>query len=84
MFVCPNKLILPNETVYFELPKMREGSSFNYPQSEGLAYEADEVRRCILLGKCCATDNISNETFSCRTVNLKYYVTMKCRSSGKS
>jgi hypothetical protein len=84
MFVCPNKLILPNETVYFELPKMREGSSFNYPQSEGLAYEADEVRRCILLGKCCALIIFRMKRSPVRTVNLKYYATMKCRSSGKS
>lgn len=47
-FWCPTKVELPNETVEFPLPKNNE--KFNFLNSAGLRYEADEVRKCILKG----------------------------------
>ncbi len=51
MFVCPTSLITPTETLHFPLPKALPGANkFNYPNSEGLSYEAQEVRKCIKNG----------------------------------
>lgn len=50
IFVCPTELITPTELIKYDLPKAPEGSKFNYPNSEGLSYEAQEVRNCIKQG----------------------------------
>ncbi|CAL8142793.1 unnamed protein product [Orchesella dallaii] len=44
-FWCPTTLVTPAGTEEFELPKLKK--SVHYGNSEGLAYEAEEVRRCI-------------------------------------
>ncbi|XP_022919777.1 trans-1,2-dihydrobenzene-1,2-diol dehydrogenase-like [Onthophagus taurus] len=47
-FWCPSKLITPEKTFEYEIPK--PGVQLNFQNSGGLAYEADEVRRCIKAG----------------------------------
>lgn len=47
-FWCPNKLILPNETKDFPLPA--SNMTFNFHNSVGLSYEAEEVRKCLKEG----------------------------------
>lgn len=48
MFWCPTQLQLADGTVKkFPLP---EGGSFNFDNSAGLKYEAEECRRCIKSG----------------------------------
>jgi len=47
-FWCSTTLVTPNGTEEFNLPKVQK--PVNYPNSEGLAYEAEEVRRCINKG----------------------------------
>ncbi|ODM97442.1 Trans-1,2-dihydrobenzene-1,2-diol dehydrogenase [Orchesella cincta] len=47
-FWCPTSLITPNGTEDFDLPKLNK--PVYYGNSEGLAYEAEEVRRCITKG----------------------------------
>jgi hypothetical protein len=51
MFVCPTKLITRDgEMLKFPLPLAPLGSEFNYPNSQGLSYEAQEIRECIKNG----------------------------------
>lgn len=48
-FWCPSKLELPNGKVV-DLPLPKSNLKFNFINSTGLNYEADEVRKCILKG----------------------------------
>lgn len=50
MFVCPETLITPDGTLNFPLPHVAAESKFNYPNSQGLSYEAQEIRECIKNG----------------------------------
>ncbi|BFZ05317.1 hypothetical protein BsWGS_08356 [Bradybaena similaris] len=51
LFWCPNRVVLPDNSVkYFELPKVEDGATFNFTNSQGLAYEAQGVRDCLLKG----------------------------------
>ncbi|XP_031842110.1 trans-1,2-dihydrobenzene-1,2-diol dehydrogenase isoform X2 [Nomia melanderi] len=47
-FWCPIKVEFPDRTVEFSLPENNQ--KFNFINSVGLRYEADEVRKCILKG----------------------------------
>lgn len=47
-FWCPTTVELPNEIVNVSLPETK--SKFNFINSVGLSYEANEVRNCILKG----------------------------------
>lgn len=47
-FWSPSTLITPSGTKTFDLPSSTR--KFNFGNSQGLAYEAEEVRRCINLG----------------------------------
>lgn len=44
-FWCPVSIDTPSGTETFELPKCKD--KMHYGNSEGLAYEAEEVRKCI-------------------------------------
>lgn len=49
-FWCPTKMVLPNGELYeVPLPGMTKGP-YNFGNSEGLQYEAQEVRRCLKAG----------------------------------
>lgn len=48
-FWSPNTIITPSGTKTFDLPSVTT-RKFNFANSQGLAYEAEEVRRCINLG----------------------------------
>ncbi|KAL3284607.1 hypothetical protein HHI36_018761 [Cryptolaemus montrouzieri] len=48
-FWCPSQVITDQQTYTFDLPKHK--ASFNHMNSEGLSYEAHEVKRCIEEGK---------------------------------
>lgn len=50
-FWCPTTAELPSGTVNVPLP--RGELPFNFKNSAGLRYEADEVRNCILKGTVC-------------------------------
>jgi dihydrodiol dehydrogenase / D-xylose 1-dehydrogenase (NADP) len=47
-FWCPTELEIPSGVLKFDLPTTEK--EFNYANSVGLCYEADEVRRCIQAG----------------------------------
>ncbi|KAK9686613.1 Oxidoreductase family, NAD-binding Rossmann fold [Popillia japonica] len=47
-FWCPTKMITPEKTFEYELPKTK--LPINFHNGGGMAYEAEEVRRCINLG----------------------------------
>ncbi|CAG7836531.1 unnamed protein product [Allacma fusca] len=47
-FWCPTELITPNGVEKFDLPP--SDKTFNYANSVGLSYEAQEVRRCLTSG----------------------------------
>ncbi|KAF5286219.1 hypothetical protein FQR65_LT02231 [Abscondita terminalis] len=49
-FWCPSEIIVPSGTLKFDLPK--SDAEYNYLNSNGLAYEAEEVRQCIKKGLC--------------------------------
>ncbi|KAK4871583.1 hypothetical protein RN001_015707 [Aquatica leii] len=49
-FWCPTEIITPTGTFKFDLPE--SSAEFNYLNSSGLAYEAEEVRQCIKKGLC--------------------------------
>jgi dihydrodiol dehydrogenase / D-xylose 1-dehydrogenase (NADP) len=50
-FWCPNRVILQDNSVkYFELPKVDNEKSFTFLHSQGLVYEANGVRDCLLEG----------------------------------
>lgn len=55
-FWCPTKLSINGVEKVFPLPENK--GEFNYSNSAGLAYEAEEVKRCIRQGK------IESETMS--------------------
>lgn len=44
-FWCPTKIIAPDKTYEFELPKTT--ATMNFQNSEGLLYEAENARLCI-------------------------------------
>ncbi|KAK9880770.1 hypothetical protein WA026_013091 [Henosepilachna vigintioctopunctata] len=48
-FWCPTQLITSNQTYNFDLPQSQV--QFRYSNSGGLAYEADEVKRCLQEGR---------------------------------
>ncbi|KAL5497634.1 hypothetical protein EMCRGX_G014143, partial [Ephydatia muelleri] len=47
-FWCPSSLVTPTGTLEFPLPKCSK--PMNFPNSEGLSYEANEIRACLLKG----------------------------------
>lgn len=48
-FWCPDAMVLPDNTeLKFDLPQFEE--PVNFDNSEGLIYEAKEVRRCLRYG----------------------------------
>jgi len=47
-FWCPTELVTPNGIETFDLPKTDR--KFNYANSVGLSYEAEEVRKCLKQG----------------------------------
>ncbi|XP_063238848.1 trans-1,2-dihydrobenzene-1,2-diol dehydrogenase-like isoform X2 [Bacillus rossius redtenbacheri] len=47
-FWCPTKLVTPSKTYEFPLPQITR--RINFPNSEGMSYEAAEVRRCLKQG----------------------------------
>ena len=56
LFWCPTTIEVYNkhnksETFVFDLPSIPEKIKYNYRNSQGLQYEAIEVRRCILEGQ---------------------------------
>ncbi|XP_055351371.1 trans-1,2-dihydrobenzene-1,2-diol dehydrogenase-like [Paramacrobiotus metropolitanus] len=50
-FLAPTQLKTPSEEFHYKLPFVDEKFPLNFINSSGLAFEADEVRRCILAGK---------------------------------
>jgi len=50
-FWCPTDIVTPNGPQTFPLPSHPDNVKFNYPHSEGLSYEAQCVRDCIVAGK---------------------------------
>ncbi|KAK5639620.1 hypothetical protein RI129_012112 [Pyrocoelia pectoralis] len=48
LFWCPSSIVTPSGTVECELPAST--AKYNYLNSSGLAYEAEEVRQCIKQG----------------------------------
>lgn len=48
-FWCPSNLVTPTGTLEFPLPKCSK--PMNFTNSEGLSYEANEIRACLLKGK---------------------------------
>lgn len=51
LFWCPTRVVLPDNSVkYFELPAVEDGKQFVFSNSQGLAYEAQGVRDCLLKG----------------------------------
>jgi len=57
-FWCATKLITPQKTYEFELPK--SAGKFNFHKSSGLAYQAENARQCIKAGKI-ESPNITHE-----------------------
>lgn len=49
-FPHANQLILPDKTLDFDLPVSKDGPT-NFGRSEGLSYEAEAVRQCLLKGE---------------------------------
>jgi len=51
MFWCPEHLTVNangrEKTEDFPLPATKEGHKFNFVNSQGLLFEADEVKRCL-------------------------------------
>jgi len=50
-FWCPTDIVTSSGPQTFPLPSHGDNIKFNYPHSEGLAYEAQCVRDCIVSGK---------------------------------
>lgn len=51
-FWCPTKLTDVDGTIHrFKLPENEHEDDYNFKNSNGLHYEAEEVRKCIMNGK---------------------------------
>ncbi|KAL3284609.1 hypothetical protein HHI36_018763 [Cryptolaemus montrouzieri] len=50
-FWCPTQVITYQETYNFDLPQPSVPSSFHFPNTQGLSYQAHEVKRCLEEGK---------------------------------
>jgi len=48
-FWCPTEMVLPDKNV-FKAPLLKINGHFNFTNSQGLAYEAQEVARCLKAG----------------------------------
>ncbi|KAL3284608.1 hypothetical protein HHI36_018762 [Cryptolaemus montrouzieri] len=50
-FWCPTEVITEQQTYKFDLPQHSESLNFTFPNTEGLYYEAHEVKHCLEEGK---------------------------------
>lgn len=59
-FWCPTSLITPEKVFHYDLPKTNGKIPFNFINSVGLCYQAENARQCIKAGKI-ESDEITHE-----------------------
>ncbi|GAU92953.1 hypothetical protein RvY_04963 [Ramazzottius varieornatus] len=79
-FLAPTEMKTPHKNYHYVLPFVDQKFPMNYMNASGLAYEAEEVRQCILAGKLecpwmTAADSIWNAEIIeeiCKQIKVNY------------
>lgn len=59
-FWCPTSLVTPEKVFTYDLPKPKIKAPFNFINSSGLCYQAEDARQCIKAGKI-ESEDITHE-----------------------